>query len=138
MHYLILLALTFVGVLFISNWAKNNSSEVVKRAIYIFSIVLFVPIFISFLISGRLLWALAIIIVVSLIIYPLTIINKNSDGNMKVNEAKDILGINGDLSEEKINEAYKKMIKKSHPDVGGSTYLSQKIIKARKTLIKNL
>jgi len=54
---------------------------------------------------------------------------------MTMQEARDVLGVTNDASEEEIKTAYKEQMKKNHPDVGGSKYLAQKIISAKKTLI---
>lgn len=51
-------------------------------------------------------------------------------------EALDILGLEDNASEEDILKSYKSLMKKLHPDQGGSDYLAQKLTEARDYLIK--
>ncbi len=54
---------------------------------------------------------------------------------MSKEEAKEILGVHDLATKEDITTAFNTLMKKNHPDVGGSKYLAQKIIIAKKTLI---
>ena len=42
-----------------------------------------------------------------------------------------------DASDEEIDRAYKELIRKNHPDMGGSEYIAKKINAAREYIIKN-
>ena len=42
-----------------------------------------------------------------------------------------------DASDEEIDRAYKELIRKNHPDMGGSEYIAKKINAARDYIIKN-
>ncbi len=53
----------------------------------------------------------------------------------QVKEAMAILEIDGDITEEKVKQAYHRLIKKMHPDQGGSKYLAEKINGAKETLL---
>lgn len=52
-------------------------------------------------------------------------------------EALDILGLKEGATEEDIKNAYQSLMKKIHPDTGGSKYLASQINTARDTLIKH-
>lgn len=58
-----------------------------------------------------------------------------SDGRMSVEEAREILGVAPEATNEEIEAAYRAAIKRNHPDAGGSTWLAAKINEARKLLL---
>jgi|TARA_B110000444_G_C18827078_1_gene590949 hypothetical protein len=61
----------------------------------------------------------------------------NNPTSMNEDEAYEILGLNPGDDLDKIEEAYRNLIKKNHPDRGGSEYIAKKINSARETLIKS-
>jgi len=75
-------------------------------------------------------------------IYDLFFKNRNNfNNNAKVtskNEAYNILGLDFDATKDDIISAHKELIRKNHPDKGGSDYLSSKINEARDILLKNI
>ena len=42
-----------------------------------------------------------------------------------------------DATDDEIDHAYKELIRKNHPDLGGSEYIAKKINAAREYIIKN-
>ncbi|MAV99216.1 MAG: hypothetical protein CML81_05375 [Rhodobiaceae bacterium] len=62
--------------------------------------------------------------------------NKSSNEISNLDEAYEILGINKSASLEEIETAYKDLIRKNHPDNGGTEYLAKKINLAREYIIK--
>lgn len=62
---------------------------------------------------------------------------QKTDNVITINEAYEILGVTHDASQKEIKDAFNKLIKKNHPDVGGSKYISAKLIAAKELLLKN-
>ena len=65
----------------------------------------------------------------------------NFNNNAKVtskDEAYKILGLDFDATKDDIISAHKELIRKNHPDKGGSDYLSSKVNEARDILLKNI
>lgn len=60
---------------------------------------------------------------------------QKSDGPMSRAEALDILGLEDGASPDDIEEAYKNLIKKNHPDQGGTDWLAARLNEARATLL---
>jgi len=54
---------------------------------------------------------------------------------MSRDEALRILGLNDGATKEDIIAAYRKQIKKNHPDLGGSDWVTSRINKAKETLL---
>lgn len=59
-----------------------------------------------------------------------------ASGKMSRAEALDILGLEEGASEKQIEEAYKALILKNHPDQGGTDWLAARLNEARATLLE--
>jgi curved DNA-binding protein CbpA len=57
---------------------------------------------------------------------------------MSVAQALEILGINAGATEQDIRAAYNRLMKRVHPDVGGSAYFSKQLNAARDVLLRQL
>jgi hypothetical protein len=57
-------------------------------------------------------------------------------GDMSVDEAREILGLEPNPSRDEIIEAHRRLMQKVHPDRGGSTYLAQQLNEAKRVLLK--
>ncbi|MEX2614876.1 MAG: DnaJ domain-containing protein [Alphaproteobacteria bacterium] len=61
---------------------------------------------------------------------------RSADGRMTVEEAYRILDLEPNASREEINRQHRELMKKMHPDHGGSDYLAAKINEARECLMR--
>ena len=59
----------------------------------------------------------------------------NSSKSLKKEDAYEILGLKQNASKNEILKRYQELIKKNHPDKGGSEWITKQINKARDTLL---
>jgi hypothetical protein len=59
-------------------------------------------------------------------------------GGMSVEEAYDVLGLRAGATAEDVHAAHRALMKKHHPDQGGSTYLASKINEAKDVLLRQV
>jgi DnaJ-domain-containing protein 1 len=57
--------------------------------------------------------------------------SRKPSGHMSVDEAYAVLGLEPGASDEEVSRAHRQMMKKFHPDQGGSTYLASRINEAK-------
>jgi type IV secretion system protein VirD4 len=54
---------------------------------------------------------------------------------MSASQALEILGLSAGTTEQDVRAAYNRLMKRVHPDVGGSTYFSKQLNAARDVLL---
>ena len=57
---------------------------------------------------------------------------------MTIEEAYLVLGLNPGATREEIKAAHRNLIRRSHPDQGGTAYLAAKVNAAKDVLLKNV
>ena len=62
--------------------------------------------------------------------------NNTASDNMSTKEAYDILGLKPGATEKEINQAYRDLMAKLHPDHGGNDYLATRLNQAKDILLK--
>jgi hypothetical protein len=152
---LVIVAVTFLIVW--SKYQKGNQEEkklILRQSLkYVFWGILLILVMI-----GRLHW-LGGLIAASIPLFPviyqklLRKIRGNKEAHNEtpnapapltnIEEAMEILGLSGDLekgeiTEEMVQEAHRKLIQKLHPDRGGNDYLAAKINQARDLLLARI
>lgn len=59
-----------------------------------------------------------------------------ADSGMSADEAREILGVGNDASNDEVEDAYRRLMLKMHPDQGGSDWFAAKINRAREVLLR--
>ncbi|MEC8452335.1 MAG: DnaJ domain-containing protein [Pseudomonadota bacterium] len=105
-------------------------------------LLMFIPIILALLIKFKILGY-----IIYLLPYILKVFSRVKQSNPNyprqnidisgIEEAYEILGLTMDASDEEIDRAYKELIRKNHPDMGGSEYIAKKINAAREYIIKS-
>jgi hypothetical protein len=59
-------------------------------------------------------------------------------GEVSLEEARSILGVDAAAGRAEVQEAYRRLIRRAHPDLGGSTGLAARVNAARDRLLRDL
>jgi len=127
-------------------WLLTTDAAVLAVAFKRSAIILVVTVLIFLIATGRLNFIVPLMIALLPMVVPALrkFISSNisgqgpfarSSGRMTTTEAYEVLGLNSGASKEDIIAAHKRLVKKIHPDTGGSTYLTQKLNEARDLLL---
>ena len=60
---------------------------------------------------------------------------QSKDGSMSKDQAYKVLGLNNKATKKEILDAYHSLMKKNHPDLGGSDWITSQLNKAKETLL---
>lgn len=63
---------------------------------------------------------------------------KSSEKTLSVKEAQEMLGLADHYTQAQVKEAYHRLMKKIHPDQGGSKYMAAQLNQAKELLMKEL
>ncbi len=133
MIYIILLFI-FLLVLILYNGAPKRKQTVLAGTI-LGAILLFIRLIPATFVNGLLL----LLPFIQYINHNAKAQNKKTTASAEKNMTKElaceILQVNANATKQEIQKAYKRMILKNHPDHGGSGYIADQIIKAKKVLM---
>ena len=138
-----------VSILFFVDWLSAKNKKELNKKINLIIIFLSIFIGIILLIGGLYLYSplffsIAAWFLRKKIIFDvlLNIFRKKQKSNqndynqkMSLNESYKLLGIDENASKEVIIKSHKELIRKLHPDKGGSSYLSAKVNEARDIIL---
>jgi DnaJ-domain-containing protein 1 len=149
MPYILLLFGLIVGIYALFRFFIKAEPEDIKAMIQaIITVVLCLALFIL-AVTGRLPAAIAIVAAIAPFVmahYSARQRKKSSTSNpsqqnsglLSREEALNVLGLSDQASEEDIQNAYKSLMKKLHPDQKGSEWMARKLNEARDILIKDI
>ena len=138
-----------VSIIFFVDWLSAKNKKELNKKINLIIIFLSILIGIILLIGGLYLYSplffsIAAWFLRKKIIFDvlLNIFRKKQKSNqndhnqkMSLNESYKLLGIDENASKEVIIKSHKELIRKLHPDKGGSSYLSAKVNEARDIIL---
>ncbi len=153
-----LLLLIALAALAVSIWLKRLPITERKQALWRVAVPLGVLLLVFAVITGRLHWIVAALGGMAGLLQRLNVVarcyalfkgqstssEKNTEDRKETRATSDlmnkadayaVLGLPPGASEEEIIEAYRRLMQRMHPDRGGSSHLTQKIIQAKKILI---
>lgn len=160
MTFLVLIAVILFGLYFLLTWLAQLDPPTLTRLVKVTFIVVLVVAIALLVLSGRGFHGLALSVLILPFFFRWSWIRKketepqNNDAQGKASssktrpksyeqpmteeQAREVLGVTGPLTREKIMKGYKAMMTRVHPDHGGSTYLAQQINEAKDVLLRGL
>jgi hypothetical protein len=147
---ILLAAILIVGVLLLIRWFTQADPQAVRGLFKIIVVLAAMAAIVILILTGRI-YALMTGVIALAPLSPFFIRffksgaaaemgdkSKATYSNyMSTDEAYRILGLEKGASSEEIKKAHKALIRKIHPDQGGSDYLTQKVNQARDLLLGN-
>lgn len=122
---------------------KANPKTIVTF-LKVFAIAIFIALALLLVISGRFYTLLPFAAVIPIVIPGFRKRNSqkkdsydSDDTKMSLKEAYDVLGLKEGVNRQEIIEAHRRLIKKIHPDQGGTDYLARKLNEAKQQLLNN-
>ena len=115
-----------------------QSNEITMTILLLIFFPIILALLIKFKILGYIIYLLPYIFRAFLRVKPSNVNNSRQNIDISgIEEAYEILGLKMNASDDEIDHAYKELIRKNHPDLGGSEYIAKKINAAREYIIKN-
>lgn len=144
MIYFLFGVLALGALLFILDWVANAKPFKVARFISYLLGALFIALALFLVVTGRGAAVLPLLLAATVSFWraPKRQNNKGQTGlssgahAMSEQEALDVLGLEKGASLEDIKTAHRNLIRKMHPDHGGTSYLAQRINEAKDVLTK--
>ena len=147
----------FLGIIFLVliiiffDWITNSNKNKFNKKIQFFIVIISSIIGLTLLIAGLYKYSTLFLSVAAWFLRKKFIFDiimsffrkKNLNAHKKYNEvlslseSYELLGVDEDTSIEDIIKSHKELIRKLHPDKGGSSYLSAKVNQARDIILKD-
>lgn len=133
----------FAIVLLLLRWFLRADPAALAGALKLSLLILAIGIGALLIFTGRLNFIFPLLIALIPFLIPALLkysgvqknVSKKSSQKMTVQEAYDILGLEPGATKQDILNAHKRLMKKIHPDTGGSNYLAQKLNEAKDLLV---
>lgn len=152
MYYLVLGLVIFIAFVLIKRWLVETEPRVLWKQLRFSGLLIGIALIVFLLVTGRFAWIWAGVLWMMPWLSRLNSLRNafrlfqkkktkdqgnNRSSLMTKKRAAEILNIAIDASEEEIRRAHKEMMKRNHPDHGGSDYLAQMLNQARDTLLED-
>lgn len=140
MHYLILVVGILIGIYGLYKFFLSANAKQVKAAFTTAAFTIFAFALLYLSITGRLPAALGLLGAISpfLLSHWHKKREKRRTSNGSIKEAQEILNLGDSFTKEDIEKAYKNLMKKVHPDQGGSEALAKQLNQAKDALLSYL
>lgn len=143
---IVLILISLAITLLVLRWFLTTDAATITQVLKRSGLILLIAALVFLIFTGRLSFIFPLLFALLPIIIPALkrLLNLENAGprhngngtKMTIKEAFEALDLKSNASRQEIIDAHKRLMKKIHPDMGGSTYLAQKLNEAKELLLK--